>query len=314
MNLIKKNLPFFTFCTVVLVAFIYLAFVNLKWPCIQLWLFLLCIIAGVAFDYIVCEWVSFLNRPKPDEKECMENSAFTSNITNHYECYDKRWNNLLLFFGFFIYGVVILLLAKIIMEKYIISTIQIPISNVVSFFGLFIPYFFHKAYYFAIRIPELKRSVYVYSYDTNEIQSRINEISQIGSEISEAMTVPREFQGWLFHTNAIFTDNENNIISNTCQIPCINQSWSYRQLLNFIFYQNNQTEDAESIYKTEWNKINLFSGNDNLVKSCWQVKINTGSASSGIPLRVEKIKDFSLNEFGDERIKVNGLLIIERVL
>ena len=314
MKELKKHFPFFTIWTGFLAVFLYFAFVKNGKYCFNSWLFLLCILTGVAFDFLVCQWKHFFDKPDNQNKSDEESQKLLSKIEYHYQCYDKKWNNLfwenfLLFIALYIHGIIVYLVVMVIGSKSVNPT------DFILFFGFFIPYFFHKAYYFAIRIPEFKQSVYVYYKNINEIQTNINQVALIGKKISELEVVPRDFEGWLFKTRVIFTDNEINATNKDFIIPCINQSWSYRQLMDIIFYQKNHSEDDENFYKTEWkNEIRLFSGNDKLVRTCWEVTIDTGSSGSGIPIHVERIGNFSAKEFSQKKVKVNGLLTIQRTL
>lgn len=312
MKRIQTNIAVFTVWTVVLASFIY--FSHLKLQYFQLGLFSLCLIAGTAFDFVVCEWTHVFNRTESDRKEDAPFFNFFSKIEFNFQCYDSNWKNIFWFVGLFIHGLIVFLLVKSYLNNTNVPS-DMPAENVVAFFGLLLPYFFHKAYYFAIRIPEFKESVYVYYEKKNEIQSNIEQVSLMAEKISNLQTIPRKFNDWLFETKASFTDKEINITKKDFVVPCINQSWSYKQLMDIIFYQKNQSEDIENFYKTEWdNEIKLFSGNDKLVRTCWEVNVETGSTGSGIKINKDKIIDFSVREFYEEKIKVNGLLIIKRTL
>ncbi|MBK7965230.1 MAG: hypothetical protein IPK10_07995 [Bacteroidetes bacterium] len=256
----------------------------------------------------------FFDHNDSNEKSDSVNPSFLSTVEYHYQCYDRKWKNLLLLIGFNIYGMIVFFIIKGILH-YKMPSVIFPLNNITAFFGLLIPYFFHRAYYFAIRIPELRESAYVYQEKKNEIQTNIEQVSLIAKKISSLQFIPREFDGWLFETKASFTDNEISITDKTFNIPCINQSWSYKELMDIIFYQKNQSEDHENFYKTEWdNDIKLFSGNDKLVRTCWEIYIETGSTGSGIPIQSTRITNFSVREFNEEKIEVNGLIVIKRTL
>lgn len=295
----KKNI-YWLIWTVVLAMTVYFAVVYFKVSNTYVILFILCAVSGIAFDFMVCDWKYFSD--SDDKPKSGENKLVNFFIATAYkfEHYDINWKNLSLFLLLLLHGLIVFIIIGFIAVFFLKE--KINWWNILAISGIIIPYFFHRSYYYFVRIPEPISGVYIYTAKKEYIEKLISEVNKLNEKRKNGIDTSTLV---LLNKKALYSEKIFNI-------PAIPRTWNYKQLFDFIFYQNNQNEHP-SHYKENWDPIPLFKDNDRLIRTCWEIRMEKGTYEKN-DHSDDKIADFSKTEFTDKTMEDNLFFKITRVI
>lgn len=293
----KEFKTFYISWAAILLAAIYCTSIGFKFLFGYGLLFIICVAAGIAFDFYICRWQHFTASASTK----IDQSA-PQRVAYKYEHFDLKWTNLQSYLLLFLFGAFVFILQAFVFI--FISSQTVNWWNIGAMTGVLIPYFFHRAYYYSVRIPGLRTGVYVHEKSRKNCRSLVEEMKLL-RERSDSGTKTDFSKLVLLNKRATVEDK-------SFEIQAIPRNWSHENLLDFIFFQNNQTE-VESYYKNNWDHLPIYRDNDLLVKTCWTVKMEKGTWANNTH-SAEIVQNFTKKEFHDKSMEENLFFWLTRII